>query len=103
MRKPRSKRYLIKAYYIQNDIEKVFYCKETKIKNITNEMGASMPMSNGERMLETDSNLDFKMNQSVRIGNETLLIQNEPGSIVDDKDLNLMRGKPDYITTLLVR
>jgi hypothetical protein len=65
-------------------------------------MGASMPMSNGERMLETDSPLDFKINQSVKIGNDIVLIQQFNG-IVDDKDLNSMRGKPKYITTLLVK
>ena len=103
MRKPRDNAYRLKAYYIQNDTERVFWCKENKIKNITNEMGASMPLSNGERMLETDSPLNFKINKKVRIGNETLLIQNEPNSIVDDNDLNVMRGFPDYIKTLLVR
>ena len=103
MRKPRNRQYMIKAYYIENDIEKAFYCKETKIRNITNAMGQSMPMSDGERMLETDSDLSFKMNKKIRIGTETLLIQNEPGSIVDPKHLNAMRGNPKYITQLLVR
>ena len=102
MRKPRNQRYTIKAYYIQDDNQYTFYCKENKIKNITNEMGASMPMSNGERMLETDSPLDFKINQSIKIGNETLNIQSYNG-VVDDKDLNSMRGNPRYITTLLVK
>jgi len=103
MRKPRDQRYKLKAYYIENENEHIFWCRETKIRNITNEMGASMPMSNGESLLETDSNLSFKMNKKVRIGNEVLLIQNEPNSIVDPKDLNSMRGVPKYITTLLVR
>ena len=103
MRKPRNMKYKLKAYYIENDVEKVFWCKDTKIRNITNAMGASMTMSDGERMLETDSPLEFKINKKVRIGNETLLIQNEPNSIVDDNDLNVMRGFPDYIKTLLVR
>lgn len=102
MRKPRSKRYLIKAYYIQDDKESVFYCKENKIKNITNEMGAPIPMSNGERMLETDSSLDFKINQSVRIGDDIPLIQ-QVNANVDSSNLNSMRGNPKYITTLLVR
>jgi len=102
IRKPRNQRYTIKATYIQNDKEYIFYCKENKIKNLTNEMGASMPMSNGERMLETDSNLDFKINQSVKIGNDIPLIQ-QINANVDSKDLNSMRGKPYYITTLLVR
>lgn len=102
IRKPRSNRYKIKAYYIENEIEQVFWCKENKLRNITNEMGASLPLSNGERILETDSGIVFKMNQNVRIGNELLLVQNSNG-MVDQNDLNSMRGKPDYIQTILVR
>ena len=102
IRKPRNNKYRLKAYYIENDIERVFWCKENKINNITNEMGASMPLSNGERLLETDSQLDFEINQSVRIGNDTVLIQDYNG-MIDDKDLNSMRGVPKYITRLLVR
>ena len=102
MRKPRNPEYTIKAYYIYNGVDKAFWCKENKIRNITNEMGASLPMSNGERMLETDTNIEFKMNQSIRIGGETLLIQSTNGNI-DDNDLNSLRGKPDYIQTILVQ
>ena len=102
IRKPRNKRYTIKAYYIENETQTVFYCKENKMRNITNEMGASMPLSNGERLLETDSTLDFEINQSISIGNDIVLIQDFNANI-DDKDLNSMRGKPSYITTLLVR
>lgn len=102
MRTPRNKRYTIKATYIYNDTEYTFWCKENKIKNITNEMGASMPMANGERVLETDSKLNFEQEQEVRIGNETLGIYNI-NQIVDSSDLNSMRGNPKYITTLLVK
>jgi len=102
MRKPRNMKYKLKAYYIENEHEYVFWCKDTKIHNITNAMGQSLAMSDGERMLETDSPLEFKINKKVKIGNEVLLIQ-DLNSIVDDVDLNVMRGKPDYIRTLLVR
>jgi len=102
MRKPRNPCYMIKAYYIENEQQFTFWCKENKIRNITNEMGASMPLSNGQRLLETDSNLDFKINQKVKIGNDIVRIQNFNGN-VDTNDLNAMRGKPDYIITLLVQ
>lgn len=101
-RKPRNSKYKVKAYYICNNIEQVFWCKENKIRNITNEMGASLPMSNGERMLETDTNIEFKMNQNIRIGGETLLIQDTNGNI-DDSVLNSLRGNSDYIQTILVK
>ena len=102
IRKPRNPRYKLKAYYIENDKQHTFYCKENKLKNMTNEMGASMPLSNGERMLETDSKLDFKINQAVVIGGDTVLIQDFNAN-VDESDLNSMRGNPSYITTILVR
>ena len=102
MRLPRNNKYTVKAYYIENDISTVFYCIENKLRNITNEMGASMALSNGERVLETDSPIEFKINQTVKIANETLLIQNVNGNI-DPKDLNSMRGNPKYIQFVLVR
>lgn len=102
IRKPRNAKYTLKAYYVENGHETMFYCRENKIRNITNEMGASIPLSNGERMLETDSPIEFKMNQNVRIDNELLLVQNS-NSNIDPKDLNSMRGKPRYIQTILVR
>lgn len=102
MRKPRNARYTIKAYYIENETTKVFYCKENKIRDISNEMGASMPMSNGERMLETDSPIKFEMEQEIKIGNETLSIVQTNGN-VDPKDLNALRGKPRYIQTILIK
>ncbi len=101
-RKPRNPRYKLKATYIENDHESTFYCKENRISNITNEMGQSMPMSNGEKVLETDSALDFKIEQEVRIGTSILGIYQINQSI-DTKDLNSMRGVPKYITTLLVK
>lgn len=102
MRKPRDPRFKIKAYYIENDREFVFYCREKKIRNITDEMGASFQLANGESMIETNSRLDFKQNQKVRIGNETLTIDNFD-SVVDDKDNNSLRGNPSYITTILIK
>jgi len=102
IRKPRNQRYTIKATYIENEVEHVFWCKENKLRNITNEMGASLPLSNGERMLETDSKLEFKIHQGVKILNEKLLINNI-NSNVDPNDLNALRGRPSYVTTLLVK
>ena len=102
IRKPRNPKYTIRAYYIENDKQTLFYCKENKRRNITDELGTSMPLSNGERVLETDSPIVFKMNQNVKIGNETLFVQDSNGN-VDDKYLNSMRGNPRYIQTVLVR
>ena len=102
MRKPRNAKYTIRAYYILNNVETLFYCKEVKLRNITNEMGAPLQLSNGERMLETDSSLEFKINAQVKIGNETLRIQ-QANHELDNNYLNAMRGKPRYITRMTVR
>ena len=102
MRKPRNPKYMIKAYYIENDTQSTFWCKENKLRNITNEMGASMPLSNGERVIETDSSLDFKINYDIKIGNETLTIENI-NEVVDTSNLKAMRGNPDYIKTILIK
>ena len=102
MRKPRSDRYKVKAKYIENNRERTFYCKETKLRNITNEMGQSRPLSNGERLLETDSQIEFKINHVIVIGNERLLVQDINSNLLDT-DLNARRGKPRYVTSILVR
>lgn len=102
MRKPRNQRYKLKAYYIENDNQSTFYCKRKRLTNITNDMGQSIPMANGESILETDSDLVFKAEQTVKIGNEELSVQKSDGD-VDSKNLNSMRGKPSYIQFVLVK
>ena len=102
MRKPRDSKYTVKAYYIFNKIEKMFWCREIKIRNITNEFGAPMPLSNGERMLETDASFEFVINQYVKIGNEKLRIQ-QVNHEIDNRYLNAVRGNPKYITRMTVR
>lgn len=101
MRKPRNPKYTIRAYYTENSVTRPFWCSESVMKNITNELGASMPLANGERLLETDSRIDFMQNAQVTIGGETLRVK-QTNSVVDRKDKNSMRGKPSYITTVLI-
>ena len=102
MRKIRKKEYHIKAYYIENNVEYVFYCKEKKIRNITDEMGMSLLLANGQSMIETNSRLDFKQNQKVRIFGETLSIDNID-QVLDNSDKNSRRGNPSYITTMIIK
>ena len=102
MRKPRNQKYRIKAYYIENDIQHTFWCKENKMQNMTNEMGASLPLSNGERVLETDSQIDFKIGQRVSFGGQSLIIFNT-NPVVDNSDLNSMRGNARYVTTVMIK
>ena len=104
MRTIRDPRYRTKAYYIHNDTQTAFWCKKTAAKNITTEMGSSMPLSNGHYILETKSKLQFEINQSVVFNNEKpLLIQDVPERTPDTKDLNEMRGAPTDIIRMLVK
>ncbi len=99
IRKPRNKRYNVKAYLIKGEKEYMFWCTPIKYKMITNEMG--LPMANGNASFETDSTLNFKTNEKVKIGKETLAVD-DVTSRVDPDDLNSYRGKPSYIQTIKV-
>lgn len=101
-RKPRKKEYTIKAYYYDKEERHVFWCKEKKIRNISNEFGASLPLANGESMIETNARLDFKQNKKVEIAGEILKI-NMVDSIVDPSDRNSRRGSQSYITTMVIK
>jgi hypothetical protein len=99
IRKPRDKRYSVKSYLIKGDSEYTFWCTPIKNKMITSDMG--LPMANGNASFETDSTLEFKINEKVNIGGEILTID-DVKSRVDTKDLNSFRGRPSYIQTIQV-
>lgn len=102
MRKPRDIRYKIKAKYEYLGTFTTFYCKVRGINNITNEMGESMPFADGYKIIETDSDIDFKQEHNIWINGVGYAIEDDD-YIESDKDLNSMRGKPRYIKKMLVR
>jgi hypothetical protein len=102
MRKPRNSKYKIKAYYNYLDKQYVFYCKERVFKNISNEMGTSSPFANGNKVIETDSDIDFKIEHEIYINDVGYSIEQVNLTMVDN-DLNAMRGKPRYIKELIIR
>jgi hypothetical protein len=102
IRKIRSQSYRLKATYIENDKSYTFYCKENRLQNLTNELGMSIPLANGNRTLETRSKLEFKLEHMIVIGGVESAIESVTSSI-DTKDLNSLRGAPTYIKTITIR
>lgn len=102
MRKPRDTRYKIKAKYEYLGTFTTFYIREKALKNLTNEMGQSMPFANGNKIFETDSDIDFKLEHNVWVDGVSYAIE-QVNLTMKDNDLNAMRGKPRYIKELLVR
>lgn len=93
----------VKCYLLRpNQQAKLFYAREEVLKNITNPMGDLMP--DGERHLVTSSDLDFQMNDYVRVATEkqTLTIE-EVIAEIDSISNNGLRGNPRYQKRLLVK
>lgn len=98
---PRNR--VIKAYlYRPNQQQKIFYCREQIIKTITNPMGDLM--GDGERFLITNSDLNFKQNDFVKINGETKTFTIEGVTEeIDENDKNSLRGKARYEKRLHVK
>lgn len=90
---------MIKAYLIRGNNEWAFWCSERFQRNISVEIG--QPFNNGDRTLITEANLEFRINDKVKISGEELLIDDIQHELKTNK--NAMRGAPSYIKTLLVR
>lgn len=89
---------LVKAYLIRANEESAFWCRTNYIKNITQEIG--QPFNNGNRTLITESNLEFRIHDKVRVGDEELLIDDIQFEMKENK--NALRGAPTYIKTLVM-
>lgn len=103
IRKPRNLKYMTKAYYLHNEEPaKAFWCKDSKLSNITNEMGTPLPMSNGNRTITTESDIVFKPRQYIMIGNEKLTVM-ETNGMTNQKNLNALRGNQTYVQIISVQ
>lgn len=90
---------MIKAYLIRGNNEWAFWCSERFQRNTSVEIG--QPFANGDRTLITEANVEFRINDKVKINGEELLIDDIQYELKTNK--NAMRGAPSYIKTLLVR
>lgn len=97
IRRPRGSQYNIKAYLVKPNQEHVFWCKEQRLKAIVSDIGELM--AGDKKVIETDSPLDFKLNDIVTIGNDRFTVENV-NSNVNTKNQNARRGNPTYIQTI---
>lgn len=95
IRKPRK--YQLKAYWHKDDVEWPFYCYLSGNKNITEDIGEKM--ANSSITIETDSTLHFRQNDDIVVLGTTYRIDSI-NERVDDRDLNVYRGKPKVIKVI---
>lgn len=86
----------IKGYLLRNGKYHAFWFKETFDKTINTAIG--QPFADSSRRLITESPLEFRVNDKIRIGKEESLIENIQFELKPNK--NSMRGAPSYIKTL---
>jgi len=94
---------IIRCYlHRPNQQPKLFYAREEVMKNITNPMGDLMP--DGQRYLVTSSDLDFQMNDYVKVATEKQMMTiEEVMAEIDANSNNGLRGNPRYNKRLLVK
>lgn len=89
---------MVKAYLVRANNESAFYCRDRYQKTISTTIG--QPYNDGQRTLVTESNLEFRINDRVRIQGDDLLINDIQYEMKTNK--NALRGAPSYIKTLVV-
>ncbi len=90
---------MVKAYLKRANNEWAFWCKDAFSKNISLEIG--QPFHDGQRVLVTESPLEFKINDTVKVRSETLLIEDIQQTMKANR--NAMRNAPSYVKTLVVK
>ena len=89
----------IKGYLLNAQGRVAFWYTEEETRNISENFG--QPVADGERLLITQSPLDFQINQRVLVGGEELRIQDIRKKLLPN--LNSLRGAAAYEKTLVVR
>jgi uncharacterized Zn finger protein len=89
----------VKAYLVRGIRENAFWCNDSYQKTISTDFG--QPRTDGERVLITESNLDFRINDQVKINGELLLIESINFTLKTNR--NSLRGAPSYIKRLGVK
>lgn len=92
----------IRAYLIQgNNDPKIFYCNRRNRGNISSNIGHLY--ADGEHYLVTNADLNFKINDLVRLSDtQTLTIEDIEENLIEN-DNNGLRGNPRYEKVLLVK
>ena len=89
----------VKAYLVRGIRENAFWCNDSFQRNISVEFG--QPKADGDRVLITESNLDFRINDQVKINGQLLLIESINYTLKENK--NSLRGAPSYFKQLGVK
>lgn len=89
----------VKAYLVRGIRESAFWCNDSYQKNISLEFG--QPRNDGSRVLVTESGLDFRINDQVKINGDLLLIENIQYTLKSNN--NSLRGAPSYTKRLEVK
>ena len=79
----------------------MFWADEKSKNEISTNIGQQV--SDGHKFLVTQSDLVFRINDQVQIGEDKLLTVEAVDTTLDPLDNNAMRGKPRYVKTLFVR
>lgn len=103
MRRQSNPKYKIPAIYIKDNKETFFRCYIDRKQVITDAMGNSFKIADGELLIETDADIHFELNYDVKIMNDDVLtINNVLSRIPNSNDNNALRGAPTYITRFII-
>ena len=89
----------IKGYLIRGDSKFAFWYTESFTRDMSENFG--QPVADGQRLLKTNSTLDFRTNDQVDVGGELLAV--ESVNLELGENLNSLRGGASYEKTLVVR
>jgi len=94
MRRPRTN-YPVRAILKRIDDEQVFYCKITKRRLVSTDIGQEMEATN--KILTTPSDIEFLVNDHINVGVEEYTVDSVNSEL--DPDTNNYRN-PKFITRL---
>lgn len=86
----------IKGYLLKNGQYLAFWFSESYDKTINTAIG--QPFADSNRRLTTESPLEFKVNDKIKINGDESLIENIQYELKPNK--NSLRGAPSYIKVL---
>jgi len=89
----------IKGYLVRGNKKVAFWYRENFTKDISENFG--QPVADGQRLLVTESTLDFRINDALEIAGQRLLVDNVQLELKGN--MNSLRGAPSYIKTIVVR
>ena len=103
IRRQHNPKYKVPAHYIENDKQTFFRCMIDRRRIISDPMGTSFQLDDGELLIETDADIDFKLNHKVKVNGDLLTVDNVVSRIPKNNDLNAYRGSAVNITRFIIK